>query len=51
MEALQRSISAYEAERNEAGAAINLRFTTKDARVKLHRLYSDTSALTLYWPI
>ncbi len=41
-EALQKSISAYEAERNQPAAAINWRFTTKDARAKLRRLYPDS---------
>ena len=43
---LQRNISACEAERNAAGAIINWRFTTKDARTKMRRLYPDTSTLT-----
>ena len=47
-EALQRNISVYEAERNAAAATIIWRFTTKDARAKLRRLYPDTSALTQY---
>ena len=47
-EALQRNISVYEAERNAAAATINWRFTAKDARAKLRRLYPDTSALTQY---
>ena len=45
-DALQRNISACEAERNAAGATINWRFTTKDARTKMRRLYPDTSTLT-----
>ena len=45
-DALQRDISVYEAERNAAAATINWRFTTKDARAKMRRLYPDTSALT-----
>ena len=44
--ALKRNISACEAERNAMGATINWRFTAKDARTKLRRLYPDTSALT-----
>ena len=44
-EPLQRNISIYEAERNAAAATVNWRFTAKDARVKLRRLYPDTSAL------
>ena len=47
-EALQQCISVYEEERNEAGATINWRFTTKDARAKLRRVYPDTSTLTQY---
>ena len=38
-DALQRDISAYETKRNAAGAIINWRFTTKDARTKMRRLY------------
>ena len=45
-EALHKNISAYEAERNAAGAMINLRFTTKEARATLCRLYPYTSVLT-----
>ena len=41
--ALQRAINAYEAERNAAGATINWRFNTHDARSKLHRLYPFNS--------
>ena len=42
-EALQQSISVYEAERNAADTTINRRFTTKDARTKLLRLYPINS--------
>ena len=38
-DALRQEIQALVAERNAAGAAINWRFTTQDARAKLHRLY------------
>ena len=38
-DALQRQITAYETERNAAGVTINWRFSTQDARSKLHRLY------------
>ena len=44
--ALKRNIRACEAKRNAMGATINWRFTAKDARTKLRRLYPDTSALT-----
>ena len=36
---LSEDILALEQERNEAHAIINWRFTTQDARTKLHRLY------------
>ena len=45
-DSLHKKVSAYEAERNAASATINWRFSTKDARTKLRRLYPDTSALT-----
>ena len=38
-DALRQEIQALVAERNAAGAAINWRFTTQDARTKLLRLY------------
>ena len=43
---LRKNISACEGKRNAVRATINWRFTTKDARAKLRRLYPDTSALT-----
>jgi hypothetical protein len=42
-ETLKREIKAYEDRRNEAKATIDWRFTTCDARVKLHRLYPSKS--------
>ncbi len=42
-ETLKREVRAYEARRNEARATIDWQFTTRDARVKLHRLYPSTS--------
>ncbi len=42
-ESLKREITAYEERRNEANATINWRFTSQDARVKLHRLYPSIS--------
>lgn len=39
---LKREIAAYEEGRNQAKATINWRFTSQDARVKLHRLYPST---------
>ena len=38
-ETLSGEIAALEAERNQAGATIDWRFSTVDARVKLHHLY------------
>ena len=38
-EALKREIAALETERNQAGATIEWRFTTTDARHKLRRIY------------
>jgi transposase len=40
---LGREIAAYEDRRNAAQATINWRFTSQDARRKLHRLYPSTS--------
>ena len=47
-DALQRNISAYEAQRNTAGTTINWRFTAQDARARMRRLYPDISTLTEY---
>ena len=41
--ALQRAINAYEAQRNASKATINWRFSTREARTKLHRLYPFNS--------
>ena len=38
-ETLKQHIEALERERNEAGATINWRFNSQDARVKLNRIY------------
>ncbi len=38
-ETLEKEVAAWEAERNVLGGAVNWRFTTEDARVKLKRLY------------
>ena len=45
-ETLCREIKALERERNETRAVINWRFTTGDARRKLHRLYPTIPSLT-----
>ncbi len=42
-ETLKREIAALEAERNQAEATINWRFTTVGARVKLQHLYPSVS--------
>jgi len=36
---LSKEVKAWQAERNHSGATINWRFRTKDARIKLKRLY------------
>ncbi len=46
-DALQRQITAYETERNAAGVTINWRFSTDDARNKLHRFYPCPTNLEL----
>jgi transposase len=38
-EVVAREVAAWEAERNRSGATIHWRFTTQDARTKLHRFY------------
>lgn len=38
-EMLKQEVKAWQTERNHSGATINWRFTTKDARIKLKRLY------------
>ena len=38
-DAPQRRITAYQTQRNAAGATINWRFSTHDARTKLHRFH------------
>ena len=38
-ESLEREVNANASERNAAAAAINWRFTARDARRKLHRLH------------
>jgi len=38
-EELRREVAAWEAERNERGVEVRWRFTTAEARIKLHRLY------------
>ncbi len=45
---LFREIKALERERNAAKATINWRFSTQNARAKLHRLYPSNQQLTEY---
>jgi hypothetical protein len=40
---LRQDIEAFVATRNQAGARIEWRLTSQDARVKLHRLYPSVS--------
>ena len=47
-ETLCREVKALEQERNETRAVIDWRFTTEDARRKLHRLYPVISSVTEY---
>ena len=42
-DALQRQITAYQSERNAADVTIDCRFSTHDARTKLHRFYPGLS--------
>jgi hypothetical protein len=39
VQTLRREAEAWEEERNRAGASVNWRFTTADARTKLRKLY------------
>lgn len=43
-EILQREIAAWEGERNTRGIGAKWRFTTEDARIKLHKLYPSFPA-------
>ena len=43
---LEQAVNANVSERNAAAAPINWRFTTRNARTKLRRLYPDTTTLT-----
>ena len=45
---LEQAVNACVRERNSTAAPINWRFTTRNARAKLRRLYPDTSPLTDY---
>jgi hypothetical protein len=38
-EELRREVAAWQEERNERGVEVRWRFTTAEARIKLHRLY------------
>jgi len=45
VDALERAVTAYEIRRNAGGVRINWRFSTADARTKLHRFYPCLSNL------
>ena len=47
-ESLEQAVNACVSERNAVTSPINWRFTIKNARVKLRRLYPDTTTLTEY---
>ncbi len=47
-DSLEQAVNACVSQRNAATAPINWRFTTRNARTKLRRLYPDTTALTDY---
>jgi len=47
-EALRGHVQALERQRNEHRASIDWRFSTEDARIKLHHLYPTTIKLTEY---
>ena len=47
-DSLEQAVNACVSERNAAAAPINWRFTTRNARTKLRRLYPDTTTLTDY---
>ena len=41
-EELRREVAAWQDRRNAAGVRAHWRFTTADARIKLHKLYPST---------
>ena len=43
-ETLKREIKAHEDKRNHSQSVVNWRFTSEDARIKLHRLYPSIDA-------
>ena len=47
-ESLEQAVNACVSERNAVASPINWRFTIKNARAKLRRLYPDTTTLTEY---
>ena len=51
-ENLERQINAWQERRNQSASRVNWHFTTKDARVKLHKLYpGDTTGIDHYLPL
>jgi hypothetical protein len=45
METLEREVEAWQTERTRAGASVDWRFTTEDARIKLRSLYSSIESV------
>lgn len=41
---IENEVKAWQNQRNNKDAKINWQFTTKDARIKLHRLYPSIDA-------
>ena len=44
LQAVQERVAAWQERRNQQQATISWRFTTADARIKLHRLYPSIEA-------
>ena len=44
IETVRREVAAWQARRDNLQAKVNWQFTTKDARIKLKRLYPTTSS-------
>jgi hypothetical protein len=45
IELMRKEVAAWELDRNHRSAAIDWRFTTEDARIKLKRIYPKSSIL------
>jgi hypothetical protein len=42
MQEMEREVQAWQEERNDREVKVQWRFTTADARIKLHKLYPST---------